>query len=374
LYVAYWHAGIGRDPDWDKWLRPRAWCPRCAEVVDAIQVFKKPRGNMGRYRAQYVYRCPRSSCRYTLVEPEVLPALVAIDPTIPGLAIKDRPSNDPLAAATIARIRAGIRRYWLPLLTPAGGTWREDALPLHLPMPTRTTTESDGVAVPPLVVPVEARAEPGRVATIDEPIRTQTARNETALAAMPLPFITPLRGGGDRERARAVTDPLCTVSAQGNHHGLALPPLVMRNNTARGDQGQMTTPAVEPLRTLTAQGNQSLLTWAEQLLVPYYGNAGSASPAAGPVGTLTARDRYGLAQPGADHSGVDVDELIGDVLFRMLEPHEIATAMAFTPDYKTVAKSKRHKVRLFGNAVTPPVAEVIVSALVEALSGEETAA
>lgn len=31
----------------------------------------------------------------------------------------------------------------------------------------------------------------------------------------------------------------------------------------------------------------------------------------------------------------------------------------------------RDKVRLYGNAVTPPVAELIVSALVEAITGEE---
>ncbi|MFI9824601.1 hypothetical protein ACIHFC_29730 [Streptomyces sp. NPDC052013] len=31
---------------------------------------------------------------------------------------------------------------------------------------------------------------------------------------------------------------------------------------------------------------------------------------------------------------------------------------------------KRDKVRKFGNAVTPPVAEVIVSALAEAVTGE----
>jgi len=54
----------------------------------------------------------------------------------------------------------------------------------------------------------------------------------------------------------------------------------------------------------------------------------------------------------------------------MLEPHEIAAAMAFDPDYKTVARTKRDKVRLYGNAVTPPVAEIIISALVETITGE----
>lgn len=376
LYVAYWHTSLGRDPDWDKWLRPAAWCPTCAQTVPALQVFKKPRADMGRYRSQYIYRCPHRTCRHQVVEPAVLPALVAIDATLPGTAIKDRPAHDPLAPATLARIKAGIRRYWLPMLTPTGGTWRDAAIPLHQPMPTRTTTESDAIAVPPLLVPVEGR--PGKHATsATGPHRTQTARNETALAQVPLPFLTPLRGGGDQHRARPATDPLPTVCAAGNHHGLALPPLVMRNNSGGAE---MTTPATEPLRTLTTGGHQSLLSWAQQLLVPYYGAAEAALPATGPVGTLTARDRYGLARPGPSATigatdgtqldDPDLDELLGEVLFRMLEPHEIAAAMAFDPGYKTVATTKRDKVRLYGNAVTPPVAELIVSALVEAVTGE----
>jgi len=60
-------------------------------------------------------------------------------------------------------------------------------------------------------------------------------------------------------------------------------------------------------------------------------------------------------------------------LFRMLEPHEIGAAMAFHAGYQVVG-SKRVKVRQYGNAVTPPVAEVIISALVEAITGEPVAA
>lgn len=370
LYVAYWHRSLGRDPNWDKWLRPEAWCERCGEVVRAVQVFKKPGADMGRYRAQYVYACDKTTCRGAVVEPPTLPALVAIDPTIPGIAIKDRPANGPLAPATIDRIKAGIRRHWLPLLTPCGGTWRTSATRLDEPAPTRTTTESDGIAVPPLLVPVEGRR--GKNTTLATgPHRTQTARNETALATLPLPFVTPLRGGGDKLRTRCSSEPLHTVTASGNHHGVAFSPLVMRNFTARGDAGHLSTPASEPLRSITAQGNQSLLTWADQLLVPYYGSSESATPATNPFGALSTRDRYGLALPGAqDVEGWNIDDLIGDVMFRMLEPHEIARTMAAAADYRLVAKSKRTKVRLYGNGVTPPVSEILGYALMETITGE----
>jgi DNA (cytosine-5)-methyltransferase 1 len=110
---------------------------------------------------------------------------------------------------------------------------------------------------------------------------------------------------------------------------------------------------------MTTAGHQSLVTW-EHLLVPYYGN-GTARTVREPVGTLSTRDRYALVQGQVD---------IEDVRFRMLEPHEIARAMSFADSY-VVLGSKRERVRQYGNAVTPNCAEVIVAALVEAISGED---
>ncbi|MFJ5216972.1 DNA cytosine methyltransferase [Streptomyces sp. NPDC088354] len=319
LYLAYWRTDLGRDPDWDRWLRPQAWCPRCEQTVSAVQSFKNPQRDMGRYRQQYVYRCPRAACRNSVLEPGVLPAAVAIDWTRPGTPIADRPKG--LSPKTLARIQAGLDRYALPVTVPAGGTWRTDPAPVTEPMPTRTTRENDALAVPPLLVPVEGR-EGKQAAPAGDPLRTQTARNETGLAW--LPFITELRGGSSD--ARPVTDALATVTASGNHHGLVTAP--------------------EPVH------------W-DTLLVPYYGT-GTAHTVREPVGTLTTRDRYALVNGPA----VDLDA----VLFRMLEPGEIGRGMAF-PDTYAVLGNKREKVRQYGNAVTPPVAEVLVSALVEAITG-----
>jgi hypothetical protein len=90
---------------------------------------------------------------------------------------------------------------------------------------------------------------------VQAPARTQTARCQDAL-------VVPLRNHGLARPAH--TDRLLTVAAAGTHHAL-----VMRNNTARGDQGQMSTAVDEPLRTLTTDGHQSLIRW-DHLLVPYY--------------------------------------------------------------------------------------------------------
>ncbi|MGW4222944.1 DNA cytosine methyltransferase [Streptomyces bauhiniae] len=357
LYVGYWHESLGRTPDWDKWLRPRAWCTGCDSFVQAMQVFKDPKRDMGRYRQQYVYRCPNTRCRNQIVEPEALPAAAAIDWSIPGQRIGDRAK--PLAAKTIARIEAGLKKFArpVPMMVPAGGTWRDAAVSVGEPIPARTTRENDALMVPPLMVPVEGR-DGKDAASANGPLRTMTTRNETGLAW--LPFIAELRGGGSV--ARSVGESLATVTASGNHHGLVtpdIPAFVMRNNTPRGNAGQMCTSAAEPFRTMTTAGHQSLVTW-EHMLVPYYGT-GAPRSVNEPIGALTTRDRYALVKG-------DID--INDVLFRMLEPHEIGRAMSFADDY-IVLGNKREKVRQYGNAVTPNAAEVLVCALVEAITGEE---
>jgi len=384
LYVAYWHRSLGRDPDWDKWLRPTAYCPTCDRTVQAMQVFKKPGKDMGRYgkHGQYVYRCPSTACRNSIVEPDVLPAMAAIDWSISGTRIGDRKPSEKapegLTPKTLARIQAGLRRFArpvdvggeqavqaAPMLVPSGGTWRDEATTLFTPMPTRTTVETDALAVPPLLVPSEGR-DGKEAATAHRPMRAQTTRNETGLAYLPGlfdPFITPLRGGGDAERARPITAPLHAVTAGGNHHGLVMPPaMVVRNNGSKGDGGEHCTPATEPMRTLTTAGHQSLATWGH-LLVPYYGN-GTSRPVTEPVGAFTTKDRWALV-----HGLDDID--LADVLYRMLEPHEIGRGMAFADGYLLAPKSKRDRVRLYGNAVTPPAGEVLICALVEAITGSE---
>ncbi|MFB7878553.1 DNA cytosine methyltransferase [Nocardia sp. NPDC056064] len=363
LYVAYWDLKLGRTPDWNKWLRPMAYCPSCDKWVQALQAFKRPGADMGRYRTQYSYRCPRYTCRNAVIEPPVLPAAAAIDWTLPGTRIGDR--TKPLAPKTMERIRVGLRRYAsaTPMMVPAGGTWRDDATQVTDPMSTRTTRENDGIAIPepflallrsdrprtiglrdpkativadgsnsrfiapPLMIPMEGREGKGaQLAT--QPLRTQTTRAETGVAFVP--FVAELRGGSSD--ARSVTDPLATVTASGNHHGVVTPPTGMSDRL-----------------------------W-NSLLLPYYGTS-TARPVADPIGALTTRDRYALVETITEHH-------IGDVRFRMLEPEEIQNAMAFRSDY-VVLGTKRQKVRQLGNAVTPPAAEILISALVEAITGEE---
>ncbi|WP_157103739.1 DNA cytosine methyltransferase [Nocardia harenae] len=332
LYVAYWLKSLGRKPDWNKWLRPHAWCFTCDTVVDAVQSWKQPGAEMGRYgiaNGQYVYRCPHRACRNQVIEPFVAPAATAIDWALPpGEKIGAR--TRPLKPATMERIRIGLAKYAdTAFLQPVGGTWRTGATPLGVPMPTRTTKETDALVVPPLVIPTSARAGK-RATTAALPPPTQTTRREFAVAVPP--FITSLRGGGSKQSTRTVADPLGTFSASGFHHGLVQHP------TTGPDA-------------------------AAHLLAPYY-STGVAKPVADrAMDTLSTRDRFGLV-------GMDPAQLVAECTYRMLEPGEIRAGMAFPRTFKALG-DKRTQARGYGNAVTPPVAELIGCALVEAVTGED---
>jgi DNA (cytosine-5)-methyltransferase 1 len=255
LYLGYWLAKLGREPDWDKWLRPRAWCPTCDEMVDAVQAWKRPGLDMGSYGpryGQYVYRCPRRSCRHQAIEPDVLPAAVAIDRSLPpgqriGERIDAKGRPDPLQPATIARIQAWFDRHRQAraLLTPAGGTWRDAATSVDEPMPTRTTRDTDGLVPPPLLVPTTSR-DGVSAYPAGEPLRTQTCRQETALVQTP--FVATLRGGGSRYKAYGVDEPLTTFSAKGTHHGLVTPPGAEGVGSAGTSCYWPTTPTARPGR------------------------------------------------------------------------------------------------------------------------------
>ena len=366
-----------RCPDLEKWTRPLAWCPSCTEIVPAMQAWKKPSRQRGRYRQQYVWRCPKSSCRFAVVEPGWLPAAAAIDWSLRGTRIGDR--SKPLAPKTMARIEAGLRKFARPItLEAAGNTFERRpgvrTWPVDAPLTTQTTTLTKALAVPPmlvpaggtwndaatsvtdvmrtrtareteaLLVPVEGR-DGKQAARIVEPLRTQTARNETAI-------VVPLR---QNNTAKHVTQPFDTFAAAGNHHAL-----VMRNNSSKGDGGEMCTPVDEVLRTLTTKGHQSLVTW-DHLIYDYNGRARTPGEA---LPTQTAKEGNAL---------VSLEVGVADCEFRMLEPHEIKAGMAFASSYVLLG-NRREQVRLAGNAVTPPAARDLIGALVEAITGEEAAA
>jgi len=328
VYIAFWRTGE-RAPDFEHMQRPKAFCPSCGEVVESMQTFKNPRTTVGKYRFQYVYRCPKHSCRGQIVEPAWLPAASFIDWSNPGVRIGDR--DKPLAEKTMRRIQAGIDRYWSPLTVEHGGNNYDAADPKH-----PSFGDPNGYY----------RAWP-----VSEPVKTMHARESKALAYHPL--MVPA-GGTWNDDAWPV-DRVARARTTRENEGLAFPPFVSEMRGG-GSVGHL---ASEPLSTVSAGGNH------HALIMSYYSRDDAVKPANEPIATVTTEPRHGvMTNPSVD---------IEDVYFRMLEPGEIKQAMAFPPDYIMLG-NRREQVKLSGNAVTPPAARDLVGTVVEAITGEQVAA
>jgi DNA (cytosine-5)-methyltransferase 1 len=319
MYVMFWKKGNTK-PDFDK-LRPLAYCPSCDETVRALQVFKKPNERWGRYRAQYLYRCPKVACRNGVVEPGWRPASDAIDWGIEGTRIGDR--EKPLAEKTMARIRAGLEKYGRgPLHLEAAGNTYDSASagrggdyfriwPTEEPFRTLHGSASKGLVIDAV------RGAP-IITHTDDPFRTQTTSYTRGL-------LIPVEGRLGKE-AQSLSHPMRTQTT--------------RNETA--------------------------------LLMPYYGSS-KPQKVTDPIGTLTTVDRYAMITLRGQNAPKDVYDpldtfaangnhhaLMGvrppeveDCTFRMLEPHEVTWGMAFPKDY-TMTGTKREMVKQAGNAVCPP--------------------
>lgn len=347
MYVFFWRKG-NPAPDFAR-LRPQAYCHQCEQVVTAIQAFKKP-DPWGRYRAQYVYRCPSVSCRNSVVEPAWLPASHAIDWSIRGQRIGDR--TRPLAEKTMRRIQAGLNKYGRgngPLIVNhLSGSDNSRTAPVTSPLRTLAA----GGMHESLLVPVEGR-DGKEARSIHEAMRTQTTRNETGVLVPPL-----------------------MVQAAGNTY-----------DSASGKPGNYyrVWPVSDPMRTQTGTVEQGIVTGPNHMLMEYYGKGGTRGVDQ-PIPTISTVDKFamvtmrGTNQPkhigqpldtfaanGNHHALMSTDvPAIEDCEFRMLEPHEITRGMAFPHGY-IMTGTKREQVKQAGNAVTPPAARDLLTIGAESL-------
>jgi DNA (cytosine-5)-methyltransferase 1 len=422
IYIVAWPDGEAA-PDLDRILRPRAYCPRCDLVAESVQSWK-PGRSVGRYRQAYTYNC--LTCNRP-VEPGWLPAAVAIDWSLQGERIRDR--EKPLADKTLERIAAGIARYWGPLAVPMEGRAGKGATPLDMPMRTQTTRQETALVVNQMSGADASRSRPatdplatvvssgnhasimenpflteyygtGGARSVDEPLGTQathqhhglvtpaggtwnedarptdqalrTLTSREAYGLAELPFFAELRGGSSD--ARSVAEPQSTITAGGNHHAL----VTRHNGIPGGNPARHTTPTDEYLRTLTGNGgNMSLIQRLND------GGASMTTPASEYLRTLTTGGNVALLQARRQVSVADLAaarDLVPEVLFRMLQPHEIAAGMAFPDTYnwqppdRLKPISNRDLVRAAGNAVTPPAARDLIAAAITSLGHDTEAA
>lgn len=178
MYVVFWQRA-NRAPDLD--FRPPAFCERCAEPVAAIQSWKRGEYPWGRYgaRRQYLYRCPHCAGAVT---PRYWPAWTAIDWTLPVERIGDR--KRPLKPNTMRRIGAGLRKFG---------------------------------RIPVAVALDHSQGDSTKTYSVADPMPTQTTRQTLGLA---VPFLAVLRG---TETGHPITDPFTTIVACASQHWLVAP-------------------------------------------------------------------------------------------------------------------------------------------------------
>ena len=201
------------------------------------------------------------------------------------------------------------------LVTPAGGSWNDDARPTSEEL--RTLTTRDAYALVTRHYGIEGGDAARHSKPANEALRTMTANGGNMSLLMPYYSAS--------QTAKPTSDPIGTLTTVDRYA------LIHRHNSGGAE---MLTPAGEPLRTLTTAGHQSVIT----------------------PGELEA-------------AAAQVD----DCMFRMFEPHEVAAGMAFPDTYNWQPNvkqlSKRDLVKLAGNAVTPPAARDLMWAVVESLGG-----
>lgn len=284
MYFVAWRRG-NRRPNLT--ITPQAYCASCSQDIDAVQAWKRPNHRYGKYRQQYVYRCPLCAREVT---PYYYAAANAIDWSLPAPRIGDR--QKPLREKTLRRIADGLQKFAHAEPTPA-------------------------VVAPFLVNLNHTEVRPRSV--IEQPFATQTAYDSTGVVS---PFLLDHLG---EYRLRAINGPCSTICAAGNHHSLVVP------------------------------------AW----LMTYY-NHGQLVSVCNAAPTVTTLERHGLLL-GATGGTAKVGPIaVEDCGFRMLSPKEIQAAMAFPGGY-VVTGSRREQVKQLGNAVTPPVMQLLMERVIAAL-------
>lgn len=93
----------------------------------------------------------------------------------------------------------------------------------------------------------------------------------------------------------------------------------------------------------------------KSFLLVYYGSdaAGGWQRLDRPLRTITTLDRFALVQPSRK----------GHIM-RMLQPPELAAAMGFPSGYQWPDVTRRERIKLIGNAVSPPVMKAVVASLI----------
>jgi site-specific DNA-cytosine methylase len=349
-YWVFWDKSLPA-PDLDH--RPVARCHHCDGDVEAVWSWKTglpPTGSV-RYGKQYEYRCP--SCHRPIVPP-MTPSLAALDLSVLGTRIGDRPR--PLAPATMARAERCRRRFaeFPAVLMPAKAVHGSERHPWQ-PMATQTSQQETAILSTGTVLAAHRHNGDGQHITL--PMDTVTTTHEKAV----LLAVDNFQGA-----PRGVDEPLPTQGGSETMAMLSTGVVPFRKNTTPTIHG-------EAMPTVTSDQIPGLLFsgWYKQ-----NGSTGSETaphPLTDPLGTLTAHDTTALLM--AEWRAALSELRLEDCYFRMMREYEIGRGCGFDvnfPGYEgsyVVWGSARDQVDGFGNAVSPQVGAWIGTRLRAILHG-----
>lgn len=386
MYIIFWQKGL-RTPDLE--IRPAAHCPRCAHDVAAVQSWKNPMKPWGKYGQQYRYLCPNCASQVT---PYYYAAMNAIDWSLPAPRIGERAR--PLKEKTLKRIQIGLEKFGRqPVMMDYVHTARNDrhqdmVWSVDGPQRTQLGIHTHALVQPPMLINfVQSGSDASRASSVEGPWPTQVGNVHHALVTPPFTIETQW-SHAEGDRSSAIDAPLPTQTGQ-QGRGLVVPPFLVSTNYFRDSY-----PVDRPYPTQTS-GNQYGVVYPP-FLTSFYGTF-QQSGLDQPVPTQPSIDKHALVVPpflmsyytrlsGQQAAVSALDEAMPTVPgravhylaqpgetpaieecgFRMLQPHEVGAAMAFPGDY-TVLGNQREKVKQYGNAVTPPVMQLLIQRCLEVL-------
>lgn len=275
-----------------------------------------------------------------------------------------------------------------------------------VPLPTMTSASSHIAIAEPVIMngrkgnqalpvseaPIPTLDTKGGVWLAEPFVLSQASGGAPRSASNPLPtivtggqrgsgtaLISPYYGSGSGETCASAEEPLPTVTSKGRF-GMVVPV----TNSNGGAQARDI--AIDPVPTMTtAKGGE----FAVVLPVTHAGGLDRARDASDPLPTITGANRGELAFITAQHGErvgqaprvhsvdnpaptiaatghVDLVQADGyDILFRMLEPHELAAAMGFNTEDQEYefAGTKTEKIKQIGNAVSVAKMKACVGAI-----------
>jgi len=151
--------------------------------------------------------------------------------------------------------------------------------------------------------------------------------------------------------------------------GLVAPPFVVNlSRTHQGSGGHYTYSLDQAMPTQTTQQDKALVVPDpgpdNSFLLTYYGKPLLHSMRE-PVPTITSHDRHAVISHRTTTATQGIPN-IEDCYFRMITPGEVKTIMGFREEY-IVLGNNRQQVSQCGQAVTPPVARMMIRAVKKAL-------